>query len=160
MTAVLTIAVLTIANVVCRSLLGFSVAFTEEVSQFCVIVVCFVGLSYAASLGRHIRMTAIYDQLSRRWRKRFMIGITLSTSCIMFVLAWYAVQYVWAVYQLASVYPVLRVPTWPVYAIAPIGLFLAGVQYAMAAYQNCVSGEIYISFHRQDQYEHPEVQEI
>jgi TRAP-type C4-dicarboxylate transport system permease small subunit len=105
-------------------------------------------------------MTAIYDQLSHRWRKRFMIGIASSTSGIMFLLAWYAARYVWAVYQLGSVYPVLRVPTWAVYAIAPIGLFLAGVQYAMAAYQNCVSPEIYIAFHRQDRYEHPEVQEI
>lgn len=35
--SVLMIATLTILNVVCRSVFGFSLAFTAEVSQFCII---------------------------------------------------------------------------------------------------------------------------
>ena len=158
--SVLIIAGLTILNVVCRSLLGFSLAFTEEVSLFCIIVVCFVGLSYAASKGRHIRMTAIYDQLGPRMRKLCMVVITASTSAIMFALCWYAVGYVIAVYQLGGIYPALGVPFYLVYAIAPVGLFLAGIQYGLATIKNLTSEDIYLSFETKDEYEQPVTQEI
>ena len=158
--SILTIAALTILNVVCRSILGFSLAFTEEVSQFCIIFVCFIGLSYAASKGRHIRMTAIYDQLSPAMKKAFMVVITISTALIMLSLSWYAVQYVVTVYQLGGIYPALRVPFYVVYAIAPIGLFLAGLQYALAAARNLTSQAVYLSFEKKDEYEEPVTQEI
>src|SRR6056297_3307730 len=87
--SILIIAALTILNVICRTAFGNSLAFAEEVSQFCVIFVCFVGLSYASSKGRHIRMTAIYDQLSKPVRKGLMLVITVGTSVLTFVLSWY-----------------------------------------------------------------------
>lgn len=154
------IACLTILNVFCRSLLGFSLAFTEEVSQFCIIVVCFVGLSYAASKGRHIRMTALYDQLSHKMRKLFMTVITALTAVMMFALTAYAVQYVHTVYELGGIYPALRVPYFVIYAIAPVGLFLAGLQYALACIRNLTSEDIYLSFEVKDEYEQPVTQEI
>lgn len=157
---VLIIAVLTILNVVCRSVFGFSLAFTEEVSQFCIIVLCFVGLSYAASKGRHIRMTAIYDQLSPSMRKKFMVAITGLTAAIMLTLSWYAVRYVTTVYELGGIYPALRVPFYTVYAIAPVGLLLAGIQYALAAARNLASKDVYLSFEKKDEYEEPLTQEI
>jgi len=70
--SVLLIAAMTIANVFCRSLLGFSLAVTDEVAQVAIIVLCFTGLSYAAGKGRHIRMTAIYDMLPPVARKSMM----------------------------------------------------------------------------------------
>lgn len=150
--SILAIAALTILNVICRSVFGFSLAFTEEVSQFCIIFVCFVGLSYAASQGRHIRMTAIYDQLTPSMRKVFMVMITASTAVLMLVLAWYAGLYVVTVYELGGIYPALRIPFYVVYAIAPIGLLLAGIQYALAAVRNMVSKEVYLSFEKKDEY--------
>lgn len=158
--SILIIAVLTILNVICRSAFGFSLAFTEEISQFCIIIVCFVGLSYAASKGRHIRMTAIYDQLPTAARKWAMVIITSTTAAIMFVLTWYAFGYVTAVYELGGVYPVLSVPFSVVYAIAPVGLLLAGVQYALATIRNLTEPEIYLSFETRDEYEEPVIQEI
>jgi len=158
--SILIIAGLTILNVFCRAVLGFSLAVTEEVSQFCIIIVSFVGLSYAASQGRHIRMTAIYDQLGPRLRKVAMVIITASTSLIMLYLGFYAISYVISVYQLGGVYPVLRVPFYVVFAIAPIGLFLAGIHYALATYRNLISPDIYLSFDVKDEYEEMIVEEI
>jgi C4-dicarboxylate transporter, DctQ subunit len=155
--SILIIAGLTILNVICRWLFGFSLAATEEISQFCIIVVCFVGLSYAASQGRHIRMTAIYDQLGDRTRKAFMVTITATTSLVLFVLGWYAVEYVRAVHELGGVFPVLRIPFSVVFAIAPVGLFLAGIQYALATARNLTSPEIYLSFEKRDEYDETDV---
>lgn len=146
------IAALSVANVCCRSI-GFSLPFTEELSQFFIIGVTFVGLSYAAGLGRHIRMTAIYDQLSRSWRKAIMIVIHSATAAMMFVLAWYSVDYIETVRFLESVSPVLQVPLWCVYCFVPLGLGLSAIQYALAVIRNLTSPDVYISFEQQDEYE-------
>jgi TRAP-type C4-dicarboxylate transport system, small permease component len=151
--SVLLIAAMTIANVFCRSLLGFSLAVTDEVAQVAIIVLCFTGLSYAAGKGRHIRMTAIYDMLPPAARKGLMVVITSVTSAILFALAWYAVAYVVTVYRLGGISPALRIPFWMLYAIAPVGLFLAAVQYALAAVKNVTSPGIYLSFTHADTYE-------
>jgi len=158
--SVLGIALLAICNVVARSVFDHSLAFAEELSQFLIIIVCFVGLSYAASKGRHIRMTALYDQLSPRWRKVFMVAIAASTSALLFALGCYACRYVHTVYQLGSIYPVLRVPSWIVYLAAPVGLFLASIQYALAVVKNLTARDVYLSFERKDEYEEPVIQEI
>lgn len=157
--AILTIAVLSIANVIGR-LFGNPLAFAEEISQYCILVVTFVGLSYAASRGRHIRMTAIYDQLNKQQRRRMMIAINASTTVILSILTWYSCGYVYTVYQLGGIYPVLRVPFYVVYAVAPIGLFLGSLQYALATLRNLMSDDAYVAFSVLDENEEPIQQEI
>lgn len=154
------IALLTILNVGCRAILGFSLAFAAELTQFCVIAVCFIGLSYAASKGRHIRMTAIYDQLPSDWRKRLMVAISATTAAVMFVLASYAIRYVATVYELGAISPALRVPYFAVFCFAPLGLILAGLQYTLALVRNLSSRDTYLSFTVKDEYEQPITQEI
>jgi TRAP-type C4-dicarboxylate transport system permease small subunit len=105
-------------------------------------------------------MTAIFDSLTPSLRKGLMIIITSSTSAMMFVLAAYAVNYVWTVYELGGIYPALRVPFFAVYTVAPIGLFLAGVQYGLAAMRNLTSSGIYLSFERRDEYAETFTQEV
>lgn len=159
-TSVLGIAALTITNVISRSLLNVSLAFAEELAQFLIILVCFVGLSYAASKGRHIRMTAIYDNLPRPARKVFMTVITAVTALIMACLTVYSAWYVLAVYQLGGIFPALRVPFYLVYLSAPLGFALAAIQYALAAVRNLTSRDVYLSFEHKDEYEQPLAPEI
>lgn len=154
--SVLVIAAMTVANVFCRSVLGFSLSATDEVAQVSVIVLCFTGLSYAAGKGRHIRMTAIYDQLPSPIRKRLMILITAGTAVILLVLAWYALEYVATVRRLGGISPALQMPYWILYSIAPVGLMLAGIQYALAAVRNLTTSGIYVSYLREDGYEDDE----
>lgn len=154
--AIIAIASLTILNVFARSLLGFSFAFTEELCQFLIVLVTFAGLSYGASKGRHIRMTALYDLLGGRARKAAMIGIAGFTALLLFWLAGYAVNYVLVVRRLGSVSPVLQVPLYLVYLAAPAGLVLAGIQYSLAVAQNLRQDEVYLSFDTKDEYGEPE----
>jgi C4-dicarboxylate transporter DctQ subunit len=154
---ILVIAALTVANVLSRTLLGESLAFAEELSQFCIVLVTFVGLGYAVSQARHIRMTAVYDQLGDRPRKALRVVICASTAALLFLLAWYALRYAETVRALGTVSPTLRVPLFLVYLAAPLGLALGGVQYVFAAWRNLTSppGEVYLSFEHRDDYEEP-----
>jgi len=154
---ILAIAALTVANVFSRTLLGQSLAFAEELSQFCIILVTFVGVGYAASQARHIRMTALYDQLGDRPRKALRIFICATTAALLFLLTGYSLQYVETVRALGTVSPTLQVPLWWVYLSAPLGLFLGGVQYVFATWRNVTAppGEVYLSFEHRDDYEEP-----
>jgi TRAP-type C4-dicarboxylate transport system permease small subunit len=148
---ILLMAALTIANVFARSLFGESLAFTEELSQFLIVLVTFVGIGYGASRGRHIRMTAIYDQLPRRGRKALMIVISVTTAFLLFTLAYYAIAYVLTVNELGTVSSALRVPLWLVYSAAPLGFILGGIQYLLTAYRNLRAPEVYISYEHTDE---------
>lgn len=152
-TAVLVVTALMIGNVACRTLLGFSLAFTEELSQFLIVLVTFVGLSYAAGLGRHIRMTAVYDQLNHKSRKTLMIVLAGSTGLLMLLLAWYSVRYVAIVHTLGTRSPVLNVPYSLVYSVAPLGFVLTAIQYGMTVAKNLVSEAVYLSYDHTDEYE-------
>ncbi|MEZ6059886.1 MAG: TRAP transporter small permease [Planctomycetaceae bacterium] len=158
--SVLLIAGLTIANVATRAVSGDSLAFTGELSQFLIIVVTFVGLSYAAGRGRHIRMTAICDQLSPRYRKLLIVISSLMTAALLSVLAWCSLEYIATVRFLESVSPVLRVPLHLVYLVVPLGLILSAVQYALAVVRNVTSPGVYLSYEVADEYEEPVVGEV
>lgn len=150
--AMICLAVLTIANVISRNAFNESLAFAEELSQFLIILVCFVGLSYGASMGRHIRMTALYDQLPEKVRKVFMVFIAGTTSLLLFFLAFLALRYAWGVDARS---PVLHVPVYLVYLFAPIGLTLGGIQYALTVVRNLTSKGVYLSYDLKDEYEEP-----
>lgn len=151
--AILIIAGVTIANVFCRAVLNSSLTFAEELAQFVIIWVTFIGISYAASQGRHIRMSAIYDQLGTAMRKSFMVCIAASTSLLMFFMTYYAMRYIATVYALGTASAALQVPLYLVYCVAPIGFALTGIQYALTVVRNLTEKEVYLSYDHKDEYE-------
>lgn len=151
---ILGIAALTIGNVLTRTLFATSIVFAEEISQFLIVFVTFLGLGYAAGKGRHIRMTALYDQLSEKPRKVLASVISLTTAALLFFLAYLSIRYaLFTVRELGSVSPALRVPLWIVYLSAPIGFVLGGIQYALAFFKNLTSPGVWLSFDREDGYD-------
>lgn len=154
--SILLIAAMTITNVFTRTLFDRSLASVEELSQFLMVMVTFIGVSYGANRGRHIRMTALYDQLPHGPRKALMTGIAATTAVVLAMLAWVALQYVGTVRTLGTVSPALQVPLWWVYLAAPLGLALAAVQYGLAVVRNLMEDDVYVSFERTDAYEENE----
>ena len=153
---VLLMAANSIANVIGRFVFAHSLYFSEELNQFLIVLVTFVGLGYAARKGRHIRMSALYDQLSDRGRKLLMILIATVTSLVMFVLAYYSYEYVARLAKLGKVTPSLQVPLYLTYIWVPIGFVITGIQYLLTAFKNLQSPDIYISYEQIDSYEEVE----
>lgn len=153
--AVMAMVAVTCANVVARNVTGDGLAAAEELNGFLIVIVCFVGLSYAAGHGRHIRMSALSDALPTRARRVLMVFVTGTTALLLFVLCWYAARYALGVDRRS---PVLGVPLGRVYLVAPLGLFLGGLQYALAALRSVRGPGVYVSFDRIDGYEVLEVE--
>lgn len=153
---VLIMAANSIANVIGRFVFNQSIYFSMELNQFLMVLITFMGLGYAARQGRHIRMSAIYDQLPDAGRKVLMIVIAGVTSIVMFVLAYYAFSYVHRIWELEKVTPSMRVPLWITYVWVPLGFVITGIQYALTVFQNLRSHEVYVSYDRVDSYEEAE----
>lgn len=131
-----------LANVVARSLFNSSLSFAEEVGQFFIILVTFVGVSYCARWGRHLKMTALVELLPFRVRKILVLFVTLTTSLLMFYLAYLGVQYVWQLYTFERVTPALRIPMYVIIVFVPIGFLFGGIQYIHEFVLNVRSNDI------------------
>lgn len=126
---ILAMAALMIGNVLTRTFLGFSLTFGEELSQFLIVTICFVGLSHAAGLQRHIRMTAFVEMLAGRPRHRAQAAIAVVTALLLLLLLVWSIRYVVVMADLGSVSPVLGVPAYLVYCVAPLGFALGVLRY-------------------------------
>ncbi|NDV51598.1 MULTISPECIES: TRAP transporter small permease [Roseobacteraceae] len=142
---VLLMALNTIANVVGRYLFSQSLFFSEEVNQALIILITFAGISYAARHGRHIRMSAFFDAAPPKLRKALMVLIAAVTAAAMFLLAWYALDYVRAQASRGRLLPALQVPVWWIIVWAPLGFFLTGLQYTLTAIKNLLHDDIWLS---------------
>ncbi len=146
------LAVLLIANVVARSFFR-SIYFAEEAAQFLIIMVTFVGTSYAARKARHIRMGAILEAMPPKLEKIFVILMSSISALVMFILAYHAYQYMDIVRFRGQTTPSLRAPYWTFLIIAPIGFFMAGFQYVRTLIKNIVEKDVWLSPEQQSEYE-------
>ncbi|WP_432471518.1 TRAP transporter small permease [Amphritea sp. HPY] len=133
------------ANAIGRYVFGKSLFFSEELNQFLIVAVTFIGFAYAVRKGRNIRMTAVYDSLSYAAKKVISTVISITTGLLMFYLAYKAIFYVIEIKDLNRLSPALQFPVYIIYSIIPVGLSIAGLQYLIAFFMNITHKEIYLS---------------
>ncbi|ANG65004.1 C4-dicarboxylate ABC transporter substrate-binding protein [Marinobacterium aestuarii] len=152
----------TIANVFGRYLFSQSIYFTEELNEFLIVIITFMGLGYVTRKGRHIRMSALYDVLPARARKLLMILIAAVTAVAMLALAWYAFEYVAKIARRGRVTPALQFPLYLTYIWVVLGFLVTGIQYLLTVFRNLdlADTDVYISYSTVDAYEDPEISEV
>jgi TRAP-type C4-dicarboxylate transport system permease small subunit len=153
---VLLMATVSVGNIFGRFFLGESLFFAEELNQFLIILITFIGIGYAARQGRHIRMSALFDALPDAGRKALMVVIALVTAAAMFVLAWYSYVYVVSVYETGRISASLRIPFFITQVWVPFGFVVTGIQYLMTAIVNLTQPDVYLSSSVIDTYEDEE----
>lgn len=134
------------ANAIGRYFFNQSIFFSEELNQFLIVSVTFIGFAYAVRRGRNVRMTALYDILGFRTRKTLTLIIALSTAALMFYLAYLSCFYVMDLKSINRLSPALQVPVYLIYTIIPVGLFMAGIQYVLSFIMNLTHEDIYLSY--------------
>lgn len=157
---VLLMAINTMANVIGRFVLGESIFFSEELNRALIILITFAGISYAARHGRHIRMSAFFDAMPFRLRKTMMVVISAITAAMMFLLCWYAVDYLMAQIGRGRLLPALRIPQWWIIVWVPLGFFLTGLQYALTAIKNIIDPDVWLSTSTLEGYDDSREEEV
>ncbi len=146
---------LLIANVIARHFFR-SLYFAEEVSEMLIIVITFMGVSYAVRKARHIRMGAIFDAIgnkSTKVQKVMIIIIAAYSGFIMFAMARYSLMVLMGSMLTQQTTTALNLPYWLMYIFVVAGFFLAGVQYIRTIYTNLKEEEVWLSPEQQGEYE-------
>ncbi|MFW5712419.1 MAG: TRAP transporter small permease [Spirochaetota bacterium] len=146
------LAVLLIANVFARSFFQ-SIYYADEVSKFLIILVSFVGISYAARKARHIRMGAFLDLMPPLMEKIFIFVISAVNATVMFIMAYYGYVYMAQMRMMGQMTSALQVPYWTFMIIVPIGFASAGVQYTRTIIKNIIEKDVWLSPEQQSEYE-------
>lgn len=146
------LAVLLIANVFARSFFQ-SIYYADEVSKFLIILVSFVGISYAARKARHIRMGAFLDLMPPLMEKIFIFVISAINATVMFIMAYYGYVYMAQMRMMGQMTSALQVPYWTFMIIVPIGFASAGIQYIRTIIKNIIEKDVWLSPEQQSEYE-------
>lgn len=146
------LAILLIANVFARTFFQ-SLYYADEISKFLIILISFVGVSYAARKARHIRMGAFLDLMPPKFEKGFIFVISAVNMVVMLIMAWYGYQYMNQMRIMGQMTSALQVPYWTFMIIVPIGFVSAAIQYFRTIIKNIVEKDVWQSPEQQSEYE-------
>ncbi len=150
---VMVMASLTIINVISRNFFGQGLSFATEINEFLIVIITFLGTSYAARNGRHIRMSAFFDIANKKIKKILTYIMTGGTAIIMYYVTYLSAIYVFNVFTSGRMSPVMRVPLFYIWIWVPIGLLMTDIHYTLAFIKNIMEDEVWISFEEQSEYE-------
>lgn len=150
---VMVMASLTIINVISRNFFGQGLSFATEINEFLIVIITFLGTSYAARNGRHIRMSAFFDIANKKIKKILTYIMTGGTAIIMYYVTYLSAIYVFNVFTSGRMSPVMRVPLYLIWIWVPIGLLMTDIHYTLAFIKNIMEDEVWISFEEQSEYE-------
>jgi len=113
-----------VLSVICRSVLQYSVPWSEEVAKYLTVYIVYFAASLAARTGKLTRLTVVVDllKLGKKGR-RIMDGFISLIAIGFYALAGYATI---QTMQLAKIQlsPALKIPMWIPYMGIPIGCAL------------------------------------
>ncbi len=110
--AMAALALVTFVNVVVRYLSDESIAWTEEISVFLMIVVTLVGASAAVARDRHIKIEYFLDAGSAVRRRRLAAFGALATALFFALLCVLSVRLVWDDIRYEETTPGIGLPKW------------------------------------------------
>ena len=151
--SVIAMALIMVIHVLGRTFFRIGIPGVTELTELLIILITFVGVSYAVRRARHISMSALYDQLTGMARKSLLVVICVVTGAMLFFLAWEAWGYMETIQRRGRTTSALNIPLWLIYIVLPIGFFLAGIQYWLTALRNLTTREMYRSFTEKEAYD-------
>jgi len=146
------LALILIANVIARTFFQ-SLYYADEISEFLITFITFVGMSYATRKARHIRMGAFLDAMPPKVEKIILYIIFAVSAVVMFELAWHSFKYMMVVRDVSQQTSALLLPYFIFLIIIPIGFFLSGLQFIRSIIKNIVEDDVWQSADQKSEYE-------
>ena len=118
----LTMSLLVTADVAGRYILNSPIKFADEISEYSLLAIAFLGLGLALKEGAHIKIDVITMRLPQRIQD-WLEGISSIVALFYVVFfIYYTYQLVIDSYSIGAVSIVMRAPVFVVQAVMPIGL--------------------------------------
>lgn len=145
---ILIISLVLIGNVLGRLFFSKGIYATEEIGQYCIYAITFIGLSYAVTTGKHINMLGLFDMAPKKFQKIDAFVISGVTAATMGVLTGISFKYVSTLKLMGKVSINLQVPIYLVVAVISFGFLFATLQYILIFIKNVQSDEIYLGLEK------------
>lgn len=130
--------VLVIGNVFCRYVLNFSLVWAEEVSQYLMVWVAFLGAGLALRQGRHVAVEMLQEQLPSGARRGLRWGLLAAVLAFLVATTVLGCMFAWFARDMET--PVLNISMAIPYAAVPIGCALLAIHLVLIA-RAYVAGE-------------------
>lgn len=146
---IIIMAIVLVANVISRVVFSNSIQAAEEIGQVLIVMITFIGTSYAARMGKHITMSALIDSIPRKYKKFYIYFTSAVSTVLLWWLGYLGTLYVLRIMNSGRITPSLQFPMWILYIFVPLGFFLASLQYLVTIVANIQDKEkIYIGSER------------
>jgi len=133
-----TMVVLVITNVFCRYVLNFSLVWAEEVSQYLMVWITFLGAGLALRQGRHVAVELLQERAPKTARRGLRWAILLSVLAFLITTVVLGCMFAWFARDMET--PVLNISMAIPYAAVPIGAALLAIHLVLIA-RAYVAGE-------------------
>lgn len=110
---------LVFANVVTRYVFNWSIIWAEELSQYLMVWIAYVGAGLALREGRHVSVELLQDALPDRARAALRAAVGIGILAFMAVLSWLGVEFARFAWDQET--PVMQIPQGLAYLAIPVG---------------------------------------
>ena len=115
-------------EVIARKFFGFSLVGTVETVSALMVVIVFLGWSYAESKGAHVAVTFLTERLGSNTRSVLEAITILVMLGIFSIMIWQTTLYALDAWRVGLLYETAKVPIFPFRAVVPIGIFFLCLQ--------------------------------
>lgn len=122
-------AALVFTNVITRYIFNFSIIWAEEVSQYLMIWITYLGAGLALREGRHVAVEIFQDRLPRALRR--LVRAALAAAMLGFLAVLTVLGVGIAAFTWKHETPVLNLPTGLPYLAIPVGAAVMGLHLAL-----------------------------
>lgn len=124
----LTLALLSFIQVICRYLLGFSFNWLEEVVRYVGVFIAFLGASLGVKYATHFSMDLVYEKVaSDRFRHGLKLVVCVICAVLFLAVAWYGWEQAMKLRRFGARMSVLPLYKYIAYLPIPIfSLFISG----------------------------------
>jgi TRAP-type C4-dicarboxylate transport system permease small subunit len=131
--------ILTLLQVIFRFCLDFSLSWTEELARYMFIAMVYSAISLGVVRHRHVRVEIIDIFLPEKYKKYFFT-FTDTVTCLFFLLIGYhSIEVMRDFLNMKQTTAALQLPLGWVYAIVPVGFFLAAFRFVQTIYRRFAS---------------------
>lgn len=132
-------AALVFANVVSRYLFNHSIIWVEELTQYQMIWIAYLGAGLALREGRHVAVNVVEAMLPPGWRRAVRLGIGVAMLAFLATLAVLGFQI--AAFTWTQETPVMNIPTGIPYLGVPIGALVCALHLVLV-FRDFVEGRV------------------
>jgi len=144
-TIIVLVMVAVCVNVIMRYLFNRPIAGVEEITEYLLLYITFIGTAWLLREEGHVRVDILLNRVKPKTLAFLSVISSLIGVLICGVLAWYGFKVTWVNFQQGAYFPhILEFPKAPILVIIPCGSFLLLIQFlrrTARSLQNLRSGE-------------------